>query len=183
MTTKDIKVASQKKAVDTFMELYKSDPEGISTSIGKAYADLDYFHGISRIRDWNANRISKKFKSKGEDWIASKGYLLFNQSMTSEENQARTKYYKLLLAKGYDAISDINDIQTGYNSDDPIIFINSKNSLHNKKSVSLTSDEIELANARYNYDEASKHKITHLDDYVDAKRYLKKVEKKQGLRK
>lgn len=122
-------------------------------------------------------------QSKGEDWIASKGYKMFNQSMMAEENQARSKYYKLLLTKGYDAISDINDVQSGYNADDPIIFINSKNSLSNKKSVSLTTNEIELATARYNYDEASKHKITHLDDYVDAKRYLKKVEKKQGLRK
>ena len=31
---------------------------------------------------------------------------------------------ELLMKKGYSALNDINDVQTGYNSDDPIIFIN-----------------------------------------------------------
>ena len=60
VTIKDVKVASQKKAVETFMDLYKSDPKGISDAIAKAYADLDYGHAIPKFRDWNANRLSKK---------------------------------------------------------------------------------------------------------------------------
>ncbi|WP_405309017.1 hypothetical protein [Methanobrevibacter sp.] len=183
--TKDVKVASQKAAVNAFMELYKKDPKGMSESIGRAYAELDFFHGIQKFRDWNANRIANKFSKKGEDWVQSKGYLLFNQSMMAEkESKARVKYYDLLMKKGYDAISDINDVQTGYNSDDPIIFINPKNTMKNVKHRELTADEIEIANARYLYDEGIKKKGVKdiIDrDYSFAKKYIKEVEKKQGI--
>ena len=185
--TKDVKIPSQKKAVETFMELYSKDPEGMSKSIGKAYAELDWFNGIDKIRNANANRIAKKFSKKGSDWVESKGYLLFNQSMmATKESDARNRYYDLLLKKGYDAISDVNDVQTGYGSDDPIIFINPKSTLKNVKARELTADEIELANARYQYDEAVKNRgiVDELfyGNYRTAKRNLKRVEKKQGIK-
>ena len=187
--TRDVKIPSQKKAVETFMEMYNDDPEGVAKSIGKAYAELDYFNKIAKFRDFNANRITKKFSKNGSDWVENKGYLLFNQSMMStEESAARNKYYKLLGSKGYDAISDINDVQTGYGSDDPIIFINPKKTLKNVESRKLTYDEMELASARYRYDEAYKNKgvipLTYAyDEYRQAKKDLAKIEKKQGLRK
>lgn len=185
--TKDVKIPSQKKAVDIFMSMYKEDPEGVSKSIGKAYAELDYFHAISKIRKFNADRIANKFNKKGTDWVESKGYLLFNQSMMAKENKARLKYYELLRKQGYGAISDINDVQTGYGSDDPIIFINPKNTLKNVNSRKLTIDEIELANARYEYDEAVKERGIYdtlfVGNYRNAKKHLQKVEKKQNINK
>lgn len=185
--TKDVKVPSQKKAVETFVEMYKNDPKGVSDSIGRAYAEVDYFNGIDRIRQANAQRIAKKFSKKGEDWLATKGYLLFNQSlMATKEDRARTQYYNLLMKKGYDAISDVNDIQTGYGADDPIIFINPKNTLKNVKSRELTADEIELANARYEYDVAYKRRgiVDSLttQEYKYAKKHLEYVEKKQNIK-
>ena len=185
--TKDVKIPSQKQAVDTFMEMYRKDPEGVSRSIGKAYAELTFFNGVDKIRDWNADRIAKKYSKKGEDWVKNQGYLLFNQSMMApKESKARVEYYDLLMKKGYDAISDVNDVQTGYNSDDPIIFINPKNTLKNVKSRELTFDEIEIANARYQYDEAYKKRgiidsITYRE-YANAKKQLKKVEERQGIK-
>lgn len=185
--TNDIKVPSQKKAAEIFMDMYKNDPEGVSKSIGKAYAELDFFNNIDKIRNYNAARITKKYNKKGEDWIASKGYLLFNQSMMStKESKARNEYYSILRKKGYGAISDINDVQTGYNTDDPIIFINPKKTMKNIESRQLTYDEIELAEARYNYDSAVKNRSLVNDliyeDYRKSKNELKRVEKKQGLR-
>lgn len=185
--TKEVKIPSQKKSVDLFMELYNKDPKGMSDSIGKAYSELDWFHGISKIRDYNAKRISKKMQTKGKDWIENKGYLLFNQSMMAPKEQAaRVKYYDLLMKKGYNAISDVNDVQSGYNSDDPIIFINPKNTLKNVKSRQLTVDEIQLANARYEYDEAVKGKMwieKYIPDsrYNSARRTLRDIEKQQGI--
>lgn len=185
--TKDVKIPSQKKSVDVFMELYNKDPKGMSDSIGKAYAELDYFHGISKIRNFNANRISKKLQSKGQDWMENKGYLMFNQSMMSTtENTARNKYYELLIKKGFNAISDVNDVQSGYGSDDPIIFINPKNTIKNVKSRQLTVDEVELANARYEYDEVKKNvnfisKILPDSNYNETKRNLKRIEKEQAV--
>lgn len=181
--TSDVKIPSQKKAVDTFMELYKKDPEGISRSIGNAYAECMMFNKIDSIRNWNADRVTNKFSKKGEDWIQSKGYLMFNQSMTADrESKARTEYYKLLSKKGYDAISDINDVQSGYNSDDPIIFINPPKNLKNVKSSELTYDDVSLALARYNYDEACRNKRKLLSsvltgEYSMAKKELKRAEK------
>ena len=184
--TQDVKIASQKVAVETFMDMYKKDPVGVSKSISNAYADLDWFHGIPKIRDYNAERISKKFSKKGEDWVKQKGYLMFNQSMMAENNKARNEYYKILLEKGYNAISDINDVQSGYNTEDPLIFINPKQTLKNVESRELTFDEIKLANARYHYDLAVKNRTFVNDiiyqDYKIAKKELKRIEKKQGLK-
>lgn len=183
---RDVKIPSQKKAVELFMELYDKDPEGMARSIGKAYAELDYFHAVSKIRDWNADRKARKFAKKGREWVESKGYLMFNQTMmATEESAARTKYYDLLMKKGYGAISDINDVQTGYGADDPIIFINPKQTLKNAKSRALTPDEIELADARYQYDEAVRNRNIYDDivvgTYRAAKKNLKRVEKRQGI--
>lgn len=182
--TKDIKIPSQKKSVDMFMELYKKDPVGVSESIGRAYSELYFFNGISKIKDYNANRFSKKMQIKGEEWVRNKGYLLFNQSMMAPiEVKARRQYYDLLLKKGFNAIQDINDVQNGYRSDDPIIFINPKNTLKNVKSRQLNYGEIELAKARYEYDEALKNKgivdTLLYGQYKTAKKELKRVEKKQ----
>lgn len=187
LLTKDVKIPSQKKSLELFMELYNKDPKGVSDSIGKAYSELYYFHGIPKIREYNANRFSKRIQNKGEEWVKNKGYLMFNQSMmATKEKTARVKYYDLLLKKGYNAISDINDVQSGYGSDDPIIFINPKNTLKNVKSRQLTIEEVELSNARYEYDEAIKNsntisKIIPDSEYNTARRNLKSVEKKQGI--
>ena len=183
---KNVKIPSQKKSVELFMGLYNSDPMGMSKSIGKAYAELDYFHSIAKIKDYNANRISKKFTNKGEEWVKNKGYLMFNQSMiATEESHARVKYYDLLLKKGYEAINDVNDVQTGYNSDDPIIFINPKKTLKMVESRELSLKEIEIANARYGYDEALKLKGINgtvlNEQYREAKKEIKRVKKKYDL--
>ena len=183
---KDIKVPSQKKAVDTFMEMYRKDPKGVSDSIGKAYSELDFFHGVERIRNFNANRISKKIQKHGENWVKNKDYLLFNQSMMApNEKKARIRYYDLLMKKGYDAILDINDVQSGYDTEDPLIVINPSKTLKNVDSVKMNELEIELANARYNYDKAVRNRSLlndiYLHDYRDAKKELKRVEKKQGI--
>ena len=188
---KDVKVASQKQAVDTFMEMYKKDPKGVAESIGKAYAEIDFLNGISRFRDWNAKRVANKYGKKGEDWVKSQGYLLFNQSMMStKEAKARDKYYELLTKKGYDAISDINDIQTGYNSDDPIIFFNAKSTMKNVSQKELTLGDIELAKARYEYDEARRlspiwRTIDNMTyrQHSNAKTNLKAAERRNDVKK
>lgn len=184
--TKDVKIPSQKKAVETFIEMYNKDPEGVSKSIGNAYAEIDFFNGIDKIKNKNAERIANKYKNKGEEWLSTKGYLIFNQSMmATKEDKARTEYYKLLSKKGYDAISDINDVQTGYNSDDPIIFINPKKTLKNVESRQLNIDEIEIAAARYRYDEARKNRglvdTLLYQEYSNAKENMKRVENKYGI--
>ena len=184
--TKDVKVASQKQAVNTFMEMYNKDPKGVSESIGKAYAELASFNKISSIRNFKAKRIEKKFANKGEEWMQTKGYDIFNQTMmSSQETKARMKYYDMLGKKGYDAIIDTNDVNNS-GAKDPIIFIKPNQSMKNIKSRELSMDEIELASARYNYDVARKKKgiidTLTTNQYGQAKKELQRVEEKQQIK-
>ena len=184
--TKDVKVASQKQAVNTFIEMYNKDPKGVSESIGKAYAELASFNKISSIRNFKAKRIEKKFANKGEKWMQTKGYDIFNQTMmSSQETKARMKYYDMLGKKGYDAIIDTNDVNNS-GAKDPIIFIKPNQSMKNIKSRELTMDEIELASARYNYDVARKKKgivdTLTTNQYGQAKKELQRVEEKQQIK-
>lgn len=179
---KDVKVASQKHAVDTFVEMYNKDPKGMSKSIAQAHAEVDLFNGIDRIRNYKARKIEKKFSKKGEDWLRTKGYEAFNQGlMSSKETKARDTYYEMLRKKGYGAVLDVNDVNNG-SSKEPLIFINAKSDLTNVKHRQLNIDEIELANARYNYDQAKENRTLFNDlmygDYYRAKSELKRVEKK-----
>ena len=187
---KDVKIPSQKKAAEYFLDMYKKDPKGVSNAIGQAYADLDWFNGIKKFRNWNANRISNKFQTKGEDWVLNKGYMTFNQTMmTDKKYKARTDYYNTLRKHGYGGLLDVNDIQTGYGAEDPIIFIHPKGSMKLKESKPLSNKDIEIASARYNYNKALKNRksfdnIVNADQpYRTAKKELKKVEKKYGLDK
>lgn len=184
----DIKIPSQKKAVSIFSEVYKKDPKKMSDSIGKAYADLSWFGNIKKFRNWNANRISNKIQKnvqkKGDDYLKTKGYLLFNQSLTNSRYfSAKSAYYKKLMDHGYNALSDVNDVQTGYGSDDPIIFIKPNKTLKNVKSTALSESEIDLALARYDYEEALKNNrivdTLFLRETAKAKKNLKRVEKRQ----
>ena len=184
--TKDVKVASQKQAVNTFIEMYNKDPKGVSESIGKAYAELASFNKISTIRNFKAKRIEKKFANKGEEWMQTKGYDIFNQTMmSSQETKARMKYYDMLGKKGYDAIIDTNDVNNS-GAKDPIIFIKPNQSMKNIKSRELSMDEIELASARYNYDVARKKKgivdTLTTNQYGQAKKELQRVEEKQQIK-
>lgn len=181
--TRDVKIPSQKKAVETFVEMYDRDPKGMAESISRAHADVLAFNGISKVYNYNVNRINKKFEKNGKDWVESKGYTIFNQSLMSDKDtKARNEYFNLLGKKGYDAILDVNDVQSGY-SDDPIIFIKPNNTMKNAKSSKLTADEIDLANARYRYDEALKKRgiidtLTY-GEYRKAKKNLERAERNQ----
>ena len=182
LVKKDIKIPSQKKSVDLFMKLLNNDKKNMSDSIGKAYAELTWFNKISSIRNFNSNRISKKFQSKGENWLQNKGYLLFNQSMMStDETKARNYYFKLLMKHGYSGINDINDAQNKY-AEEPVILINPKQTLKNVKSVELSMREIELANAKYLHQSYLKDKgiskLLNYNDYKENKKHIKKLEKK-----
>ena len=184
---KDVKVASQKQAVDTFMEMYKKDPKGVAESIGRAHAEMTVLQNNmpASYKDWVADRITQAYLNSGENWVKSKGYVVFNESMVSvKESEARNKYYDLLIKKGYGAIRDINDINDGY-ADDPVIFINAKSTMKNVKNRELTIAEMEIAKARYEYDKARRFDdpLQRAVSTKSAKRDLKTAEKNSGVKK
>lgn len=153
---RDIKIPSEKKAAETFYEMYKKDPKGISKSIAKSQADSMLFGNIMLVRLYNQKKYEKQLMNNGEEWLKSKGYEIFNQSIVSDRStKARNTYFDMLMNQGYDGIRDVNDINNS-GIEEPIIYFNSKNTLKNVNSVKLTRKDIELAMARREYELTNK---------------------------
>lgn len=180
---RDIKIPSEKKAVETFYNMYKSDPVGVAKSIAKSQSDIVAFNKIEKIKKFNQDRYEKKFATKGEEWIKTKGYEMFNQSMMSDhDTKARNTYFDILSKKGYSAIRDVNDINRS-GIDEPLIYINPKNNLLNVKSTKLSSDDIQLSMARYRYETAVKNdsRLNRLltTELRDSRKELNRLEKRR----
>lgn len=117
----DIKIASQKRARDTFYDLYKND-EDFRKSLTKMAKDAgdDIPTPLKLTRDKLIN--NEKLSDKR---IKNKVYDLFNVSLAdnSPEGKERAdKFYNALKKQGMNAIHDMNDMKySGYNSKSPII--------------------------------------------------------------
>ena len=117
----DIKMASEKRARETFEKLYKNDPE-FRKSLSKAAKDAgdDLSSGLKRIQEQLAEGVELSDKR-----IKTKAYDLFNVSLadTTDEGKARAqKFYDALKEQGMNAILDMNDKKYSlYNAKAPII--------------------------------------------------------------
>ena len=122
----DIKIASPKRAKDTFQDLYKNDNE-FRKSLEKA-AKENYGAFNPKL-----NTVMDKL-SKGETLtdkeIRGKGYDLFNVALVdySPNGEKRAnKFYNALKKQGINAIQDVNDKKySGYNAKAPIITFDGK---------------------------------------------------------
>ena len=136
----DIKIASEKRARETFAKLYKEDS--------------DFRKSLEKIAKDGGDDIPKALKLtqdkliKGETLdekrLLKRGYDLFNVSLAdnTEEGKARAqKFYNALKEQGMNAIYDMNDKKfSGYNAKSPIITFDgsydySKKVLENKDIV------------------------------------------------
>lgn len=120
----DVKIASPKRAQETFNNLYKND-----SSFKKSVDELAKDAGAFNPR---FNKLTDKV-TKGEvlnKKDMKKAYDIYNIALTdnSEEGQARaSKFYKALKDQGMNAIYDINDKKySGYNAKAPIITFDGK---------------------------------------------------------
>ena len=127
-TNKDVKIASRKKSVDAFMDLWQNDSEFRST-----YNDMlkERINGRF-IQDNVYTKMAKKIdKSPEYDTVKEKAYDFFNASLTDHSEGANTmakKFYDKLKEQGYDAIIDVNDKKySGYGSKKPVILFNNNN--------------------------------------------------------
>ena len=136
----DIKIASEKRARETFAKLYKEDSE--------------FRKSLERIARDGGDDIPQSLKLtqekliKGETLddkrLLKRGYDLFNVSLAdnTDEGKARAqKFYNALKEQGMNAIYDMNDKKySGYNAKAPIITFDgvydySKKVLENKDIV------------------------------------------------
>lgn len=149
---KDIKIASDKKAAETFLKLYKDDPEGVARGIASTITDRSAFAGIKKSLGLNVEAAeTKRLTKKGEAFMESeKGIKMFNQSLTSDKAlELRGKYFDDLLKQGYGAIGDLNDRGSSYNSEDPIIFLDPRKHLKLESSTKMTQKDINAAISKY----------------------------------
>lgn len=146
--TKDIRIPSQKKAVELFVESFQSNPKVMAKSIAKAQADLSFWDGFMGLD--LESRYTRKLSKGGREYLETKGYKMFNESMVNGKYVgARNQYYKTLRKHGYDAILDINDINNGYKSEQPVIVFDPSKHLKSTKPVELSQVEIDRALNEY----------------------------------
>lgn len=120
----DVKIASPKRAQDTFNNLYKNDAD-----FKKSVNELGVIGGSVNPR---FAKVSGKLM-KGEELSKKdlkKTYDLFNVALTdqSEDGSKRaSKFYKALKDQGMNAVYDVNDRKySGYNAKAPIITFDGK---------------------------------------------------------
>lgn len=129
--TKDVKVASKQKAMKTFEDLYRNDPE-FRKSVEEHVSS--HFSGRNKV---DINKLNNRNIKKMYDNFNSN--LPFIRTYGSG---ADTKFYNKLKSAGYGAIQDINDMKfSGYHAKNPlIVFDNANNNIMVKSVKELTNE-------------------------------------------
>lgn len=141
---KDVKVASQDKAIKAFKDLYEND-SAFKSNVSK-FIKMNV-HGSN-----NADRIITKSKLSNRDY--RKLYENFNSNIPQLEVRnlgLDKKFYNKLKSQGYGAIQDINDMKfSGYKAKNPlIIFDNAGNNISIKSMNEMTGDLNKKATIEY----------------------------------
>lgn len=121
-----IKIASRKKATDTFAELYKTDADFRKSFENRTKSLIDnniFVPGVG-IANGKLDKIGYKIKDGKQLTdleLKTKGYDLFNIMLTQNSSD-NNKFYSKLIEKGVNAVVDVNDKKySGYKSKLPII--------------------------------------------------------------
>lgn len=145
--TKDMKVVSNEGARDTFVQLYKTNPE-----FKKLYDDqtrtIENFVKQNPGGDPRYARVYNKLHVGMSDKILRKnGYDSFNRQLTdnrTEESRKLNKmFYDALKSKGYDAVADLNDRKySGYKAKSATIVFGGKGKMEVSAVKKLSDEEI-----------------------------------------
>lgn len=122
---RDVKIASPKRARDTFKDLYKKDPEFrnlVSKVSNIANAETDSTK--KQVKAYKALDSLVKGKNKN---FHGKAYDGFNGTLAGKGetfDKLRSKYYEALKKQGVDAVIDRNDkALSGYGTKKPVIML------------------------------------------------------------
>jgi len=136
---RDVKIASPKRARDTFKDLYKKDPEFrnlVSKVSNIANAETDSTK--KQAKAYKALDSLVKGKNKN---FHGKAYDGFNGTLAGKGetfDKLRSKYYEALKKQGVDAVIDRNDkALSGYGTKKPIIMLRQIGANHNLREMSM----------------------------------------------
>lgn len=134
----DIKVASDKDAVEAFIKVAKDNPVQVARDMAKAYNDnvifmektaKSYSKKISKLKDNPDDRRAIKL---AEEFVS-------NAVLSAKAEKSADNFYAYLTKKGFDAMSDVNDRKK--TTQDPLIILN-MNKVKQTGSVKLTRDDL-----------------------------------------
>lgn len=148
----DVKVASPKRARNTFANLYKNNEE-FRNAVDQSQKEM------TSVR-WYGDKLAKTYgyvnnkKGKMSDIaLKTKGYDAFNVNLVNKSEsgkKAANIFYDSLKKQGINAVQDINDHKySGYNSKNPIIvFGGSRNYAKNILNTTEINDNLQKTNKR-----------------------------------
>lgn len=121
---KNIKVASEKNARETFLNMYRND-EKFKKLFDKTVSEEVQYTLNSKMRK---NMVKSIDNADKDSVILKRGYDAFNRMITNRSDEDTQKMVNIYLnemkKKGYDAITDINDKKYVSKTKDPLILFN-----------------------------------------------------------
>lgn len=130
MAKKDVKVASQDKAMKVFKKLYETDEEFRKEA---SKYSKKHFTGANVVSGRNFRKMYENFNSNLIDIRESGG-------------KSGERFFEELRKSGYGAIQDINDMKfSGYRAKNPLIFFDNSSGNIMVKSVSKISENLAAA--------------------------------------
>ena len=123
---KDIKVASEKRARETFEKLYKNDPEFRKNLAERAEANrLNLMMKKGMMKGDIVDKMIDDGKGLSDKQLKSKAYDIFNIMLVDSDAKSRSnqnKFYNALKEQGMNAVQDMNDKKySGYKTKAPLI--------------------------------------------------------------
>lgn len=122
----DIKVASEKRARETFEKLFKNDPEFRKNLAQRVEANrLDLLTKKGMMKSDVVDKLIAEGKGMSDKDMKSKAYDLFNILLVDGDERSRSnqnKFYNALKEQGMNAVQDMNDKKySGYKTKAPLI--------------------------------------------------------------
>lgn len=145
--TKDLKVVSNDKARDTFVELYKTNPE-FKKLYDNQTRTIRNMIDQNHINDPRYAGVYKKLRvGMSEKVLRKNGYDSFNRQLTDNGTEDARRinkiFYDALKAKGYDAVADLNDRKySGYRAKSATIVFGGKGKMEVSAVKKLSDQEI-----------------------------------------
>lgn len=122
----DIKVASEKRARETFEKLYKNDPEfrkNLAQRAGENRLNLLTKKGM--MKSDVVDQLIAEGKGMSDKDMKGKAYDIFNILLVDSDERSRSnqnKFYNALKEQGINAVQDMNDKKySGYGTKNPLI--------------------------------------------------------------
>ena len=144
---KDIKVASEKRARETFAKLYKEDSEFRNNFINRVADNKGGLEGKMGLAK-TVNDIASK-KDLTDKQLKKQAYDAFNIMLVDSSDKGRSnadKFYNALKKQGMQAVGDINDKKySGFGTKNPLILFDGD---FEYKKVAMAKEEIQKQNKK-----------------------------------